>query len=219
MKLQQNKMPKKKILCPVCSSKLVLKQINLDTAVYLCLKSECVYPQGHDWIMVTRSLSEMYDDNQRKLKRRRILNVDKFLDTITGEPINPTGNDTMGDASLMDCDIMNQTELCNEFNFDDMMDEWASKPTSSDQVDTNGIEFDFNEFMQDFPATNVEPLPQPNGNSKKADDVPKWDDDSRIKRRQSDSPKKATVVRRDADFNTAVFDLRCRRVFVCGLRG
>lgn len=52
------------MFCPVCETKgcktkLILKQINFSTAVYMCQDIKCTYPVGYEWIMVTRTLEDM----------------------------------------------------------------------------------------------------------------------------------------------------------------
>lgn len=58
-----------KMFCPVCESesrrnKLILRQINLTSAVYLCEDRQCDYPKGHKWIVVERSLEEIFQHKE-----------------------------------------------------------------------------------------------------------------------------------------------------------
>lgn len=53
------------MICPVCRNnnqncKLVLKQINFSTAVYLCEDETCTYPVGYEWMFVQRNLENIY---------------------------------------------------------------------------------------------------------------------------------------------------------------
>lgn len=51
--------------CPVCqSNQLVLHQINLEEAVYLCQDQDCTYPIGCEWVLVKRKLEEIYSEPQ-----------------------------------------------------------------------------------------------------------------------------------------------------------
>lgn len=52
------------MFCPVCeekqiSSKLLLHQINLDEAVYLCEDRQCLYPKGYEWKIVKRNWNDI----------------------------------------------------------------------------------------------------------------------------------------------------------------
>lgn len=53
------------MFCPVCQnnykhSKLVPKQINFSTAVYLCEDEKCTYPVGYDCTFIQRNLDDIH---------------------------------------------------------------------------------------------------------------------------------------------------------------
>lgn len=47
------------MICPLCGKSLQLKQINLNTAILLCLDVKCPYPVDNECIQVHRKLKDM----------------------------------------------------------------------------------------------------------------------------------------------------------------
>lgn len=79
--------------CPICQngnrqSKLVLKQINFSTAVYLCEEEKCMYPVGYEGIVVQRNLDDMYTWKEQPPVETACVNssdqsdIDTWLDEI-----------------------------------------------------------------------------------------------------------------------------------------
>ena len=48
------------------NNELKLYQINLSTAVYMCVDKTCPYPMGHEWMTVSRTLNEITQNQSQK---------------------------------------------------------------------------------------------------------------------------------------------------------
>nr|XP_022918069.1 uncharacterized protein LOC111427262 [Onthophagus taurus] len=121
------------IHCPVCTSlsknnKLILYQINLTKAVYLCEDKSCSYPKGHNWVEINRSWKEIPKDTEKL----------KTLNTDSSEYNDPNISDDFSIDS-------------NEF-LDKIFSEFENTCDTTGSATTNEFEedFDMEQFEKDF---------------------------------------------------------------------
>lgn len=81
------------MFCPACRNnnkqrRLLLKQINLSTAVYVCEEEKCIYPVGYEWTFVQRNLDDIYTWKEQSHVETVCFNssgehdIDKWLNEI-----------------------------------------------------------------------------------------------------------------------------------------
>lgn len=90
--------------CPKCKNKLLLKQINFDSAVYICSNLQCPYPVGDKCIEVKRSY--------RHMNKKGSSEAGKLLEKITNEMSQMTKNEAK--QQMESTDDENLTKLLSE---------------------------------------------------------------------------------------------------------
>lgn len=112
--------------CPKCirtnnHNKLVLRQINLNLAVYLCEDKNCTYPEGYEVVQVEqRSLKELSNANKKQQSQKT--DLDSWLDDFFTKEDITVNAQTVHDDSVNDDDLSNIikeiSECGNENNLD-----------------------------------------------------------------------------------------------------
>lgn len=147
------------MVCPLCGTKLEIKQINLETAIIICPDLKCPYPLGSECIAIARKLDNI--DKERDIVILPETNLEIKTETIPNDTNNKQQNEVF---SVLENEIdrlsqSSQTDYNDEFNImeiiSDNFDNFNTESKNNDISGGNVIEsnqgvtdFDVNEFLK-----------------------------------------------------------------------
>lgn len=132
---------KDEVSCPLCTkhnkdTKLQLKQINFDAAVYLCPRKKCKYPKGYPWLVVQRTFEEFTKQLPEKKHEVKVKTERKHKDTLLHTVLKKKAhasdnteafNNILNDLQSITVEVGAKTELLDV------------QPTVTEETDNNEL--------------------------------------------------------------------------------
>ncbi|CAH0564325.1 unnamed protein product [Brassicogethes aeneus] len=92
-------------VCPICQKLLELKQINLTTAVYLCVDLKCPYPVGYDCIEIERNILEIFKVSKKDKNEKITVNKEALNSSTESVKVDISCSDKNENVNNTDCSL------------------------------------------------------------------------------------------------------------------